>query len=364
MTTPDPLSNMTQLLRGVVADEGDVEAMPPRRDEAIAALASALHARRAAVRRRRYLGGLAVAAAVSIAVGSGFALHHQQAPLPSPTASQLGKLVGPAGAATALRDGRTESVNGGDRVAEGTELRTTNAEASLDFESGTHVTFGRASRVRLVEQTAHKRFSLESGELAASVAKLHAGETFVVTTSDAEIEVRGTAFRVSIVAPDAACENGTPTRLEVTEGVVVVRRGGVEARVPAGSQWPSCAVNPARTVAELRSATVVEAPPVKPPQPIAHASSSAASSSLLAEQNDLFDEGMRLKRAGDLAGALAKFEKLTSTYPGGPLTESATVERMRVLASTDKARASAAAREYTRRYPHGFARKEAEALGP
>ena len=84
--------------------------------------------------------------------------------------------------------------------------------------------------MRLVEQSQRKRFSLEAGSLFAKVAKLTADERFVVATPDAEVEVRGTAFRVTIVPADRACEDGSPTRLEVTEGVVVVRHAGVEHR--------------------------------------------------------------------------------------------------------------------------------------
>lgn len=360
MSTPDPLTNMTQLLRGAIADEGDTEAMPERRDEAVAAVAKALRARRSALRRRRLVSGLAVAASIGSIVGAGYALHRSSADAPAtPVASRLGRLVDPSGAATALLDGRSERVSGGDRLPEGTELRTTTAEASLDFEGGTHVTFGQASKVRLVEQSAHKRFSLESGQLTARVAKLEPQERFVVATVDAEIEVRGTAFRVSVVEGEPSCGEGTPTRLDVSEGVVVVRRGGLETRVSAGEHWPSCPV-PSVLARPIESTPAPSAKPSVTPsvEPVPSASSR------LAVQNDLFDEGMRLKRAGDVAGALVRFETLTNAYPAGPLTESATVERMRLLAATDKSRGVAAARAYLRAYPHGFARREAEALAP
>ena len=101
------------------------------------------------------------------------------------------------------------------------------------------MTIGGSSRVRLVEQSQRKRFSLESGSFFAKVAKLTADERFVVATPDAEVEVRGTAFRVTIVPGDPTCAGGSPTRLEVSEGVVVVRHSGTEVRVAAGERWPS-----------------------------------------------------------------------------------------------------------------------------
>jgi hypothetical protein len=71
---------------------------------------------------------------------------------------------------------------------------------------------------------------------------------------------------------------------------------------------------------------------------------------------------MRLKRGGDAAGALAKLDRLLGSYPSGPLSESAAVERMRLLAASDRPRAAASAREYLRRHPRGFARAEAETI--
>lgn len=363
MTTPDPLDNVTQvaqLLRRVVSAHGDVKAMPAGREQAIARIADALVKRRALNRRRRLWAGFALAATIALGLGLGFALHGR-ALKPTPAAStapqELGRLADPNGVVTALRDGQPQPVAVGARLAEGTELRTSSAEANLDFESGTHVTLGRASRLQLVEQTSHKRFSLEAGELTAKVAKLGPNDRFVVATADSEVEVRGTMFRVSVVPPDPTCGGGTPTRLDVTEGVVVVRHAGSEVRVAAGERWPVCVTAPTRM---LRPSRIVPSSSV-----FRNASGAPAeASSKLAEQNDLFDEGMRLKRGGDAGGACARFDRLLATYPSGPLAESAAVERMRVLTTTDRPRAVLAAREYLRRHPQGFARAEAEALAP
>jgi hypothetical protein len=286
-------------------------------------------------------------------------------------------LVDPTGGVTAVREGHTEPVGVGTRLAEGLELRTASAEAGLDFDTGTHVTIGGSSRVRLVEQSQRKRFSLESGSFFAKVAKLKADERFVVATPDAEVEVRGTAFRVTLVPGEPTCAGGSPTRLEVSEGVVVVRHAGTEVRVAAGQRWPAC---------DVRTATVTPKDLPAAPAPAAQlpngaagtlaapaptggtregattSASSPEASSRLAEQNDLFDEGMRLKKRGDVGGALARFDRLLAQYPGGPLSETAEVERMRLLATSDRSRASVAARDYLRHHPRGYARSEAEAI--
>jgi hypothetical protein len=61
-------------------------------------------------------------------------------------------------------------------------------------------------------------------------------------------------------------------------------------------------------------------------------------------------------------GALDVLDRLRTSYPGGPLEESADVERFRILSSGDRARGAAAARDYLRAHPRGFARAEAETL--
>ena len=399
--TPDPLDRATRMLKDAVADVGDVDALPAGRDIAVARLADAIRARARLQRRKRAYYTLAVAAGVALVVGGGLGMAHRAGTTAPGVAGvagahDLGRMVDPNGGVTVLRDGHTEALGGGARVAEGTELRTSpSSEARLDFDSGTRVTIGGSARVRLVEQSQRKRFSLEAGSLFAKVAKLTADERFVVATPDAEVEVRGTAFRVTIVPADRACEDGSPTRLEVSEGVVVVRHAGVEHRVAAGERWPQCGepapVKAGSTPMQGTNATatgpaamaVAAAPPVIPvgalpmTAPVALPATTAAASprgegavaaaspeasSRLAEQNDLFDEAMRLKRGGDAPSALAKLDRLLASYPSGPLAESAAVERMRLLASSDRARAAVAAREYLRRHPRGFARAEAETI--
>ncbi|HSO40480.1 MAG TPA: FecR domain-containing protein [Labilithrix sp.] len=371
MTTPDPLKDITRALRQAVADAGDVDALPPGRDEAIERLAEALRTRGRVQRRQRFFRAPAFAAAAVLLVGGGgaFAVHRSHrdagtaATAPASEARNLGRLVEPTGAVTAIRDGHSEAVAQGERLAEGTELRTGSSEASLDFESGTHVTLGGASRVRLVQQTARKRFALESGSFTAKVAKLGPDERFVVATPDAEVEVRGTMFRVSLVAGDPTCEGGTPTRLEVSEGVVVVTHGGDQVKVAAGEHWPACAATTAAKVAQPAAVASVVAR-ATPPATHAPAASVAhpSASSRLAEQNDLYEDAMRRKRAGDVTGAVSDLDRLLSSYPGGPVAESAAAERMRLLAATNPGRARAAARDYLTAHPRGFARAEAEAI--
>jgi outer membrane protein assembly factor BamD (BamD/ComL family) len=68
------------------------------------------------------------------------------------------------------------------------------------------------------------------------------------------------------------------------------------------------------------------------------------------------------KHRGDSRDAIARFEALLSKYPGGPLSEQATAERMKLLRDVDRSRAIQAARAYLASYPNGFARADAEAI--
>lgn len=380
--THDPLEHATRLLRDAVEDTGEVDRMPPDRDDTVLRLAEALRDRRRRAHARRTWMGVGMAAGVLALVGTGavVALREPHASEPSMQANaDHGRLREAADKVTVVHDGQSSAPAPGTRLADGTELRTpTGAEAHLDFDSGTQLTIAGGTRVRLIEQTRHKRFALESGSVFAKVAKLATDERFLVTTSDAEIEVRGTAFRVTLTTPDPACENGTPTHVDVTEGTVVVRHDAREVRVSAGEHWPACASastdEPRVQAKESRAvhpstvappATAAAKPAPSPPAPESAPATNAVvaeRTSSLAEQNDLFDMAMQRKRAGDLAGALSTFERLIATYPDGPLGENASVERMRVLASLDRTRASAVARDYLARYPNGFARDEARKL--
>ncbi len=371
--THDPLVDVTRLLSEAVRDTGDVNAVPVARNDAIERLAGALHTRARARRRRRIFGSLAMAVAAAGLVGAGiFAERHDHAP----ARSELGRVHEPDGALTVVRGGRAASLGADALVAEGSELRTpTNAQARLDFTSGTQVTLGGETHVRLVEQSKKKRFALEAGSIAARVAKLGPGERFVVATSDAEVEVHGTEFRVSIVAPEPSCGGGTPTRLQVTEGVVAVRHAGIETLVAAGETWPRCdaptaaaalppgpsesprSAESARSGAHSSTHSVVAHRPSPTPP-----GSAAPVGSPLTEQNDLYSQAMREKQEGHSAAAIATLDQLLEKYPRGPLSESARLQRMRILAATDRARAVGAATDYLERHPDGFGRAEAAAL--
>jgi ferric-dicitrate binding protein FerR (iron transport regulator) len=346
----------------------DVTVPPPSgqsRENAIAALAAAMGDRRRANRQRRVVA-LAAAAAVVVALG---VLGAQRLSGPvqggaTVVATQVGQgaRLFRAGSAASLAEGGM--VAAGDRVAAG-------GGVSMHLSTGTNLKVEAASELQFVDTGPALRLALLRGAVRADVAKLRRGERFVVTTADAEIEVKGTSFRLAASAADTVCDEPTTTRLEVFEGVVAVRRGAAVTLVGAGSVWPSgCHRRPeviplpapaalARKVAEVavpRARRPVEmAPavlPAPPPDP----------ASTLAEQNDLFARAMAARRRGDRQGALVSFFELERRFPTSPLGEASMVERMRLVSSHDREAARAIAREYLARYPGGYAGAEARAL--
>jgi hypothetical protein len=208
------------------------------------------------------------------------------------------------------------------------------------FATGTTVEVEGGGDVLVVQADRSQILALGGGALRADVMKLAPGERFVVRTSDAEVEVHGTSFRVAQVP--SPCD-GISTRVTVFEGVVAVRHAGTEDRVASGEEWPRGCDSPKRTAT---------APHVAPP----------ALTSTLAAQNALYAEALAANRAGDAPGAIAKLDRFLSVYPDSPLAESAAAQRMKLLRDADPSRAQAAAHAYLERYPDGIAKTEADAI--
>ncbi|HEX7487576.1 MAG TPA: FecR domain-containing protein [Anaeromyxobacteraceae bacterium] len=265
-------------------------------------------------------------------------------------------------------------------------------EVRIGAARGTTLTLEGGGELAINEASTTQRYELKVGAMRARVAKLVPGERFIVATSDAEVEVHGTAFRVAVVPADPSCGGGTITRVSVTEGVVSVRRDGVEVRVTPGHVWPErCDESAAAAVARAGSprahvrgvaartvtrgsgvsgasaapAVDDDAPSMEPEMPIAAAPEAPVvplTRSELAAQNDLFALAVRAKRRGHGSHAVRIFERFTREYPNAPLAESAAVERIKVLAVIDAVAARRAATEYLTNYPAGFARTEARHL--
>jgi hypothetical protein len=303
----------------------------------------------------RWSAGLAAVAAVA-AVAVGLRHAHVSAPTTAVVRIAPAQIVAHSvqGATSVIVSGTVSPLAEETPVPEGSRLITpSDGRATLAFSTGTTVVVGGSSDMAVTGDNARQVVHLNAGSLRLHVAKLAPLQRFIVGTTDAEVEVRGTRFSVSVAQPNPACGNGTTTRVTVIEGVVVVRHDGIEDRVLANEVWPSgCATT---------------APPSIPPpstRPAFRQSPSESLPSTLAEQNDLFAEGLAARRRGDASAALLAFDGLIERYPSSALAESAQVESMRLLRAASPSRARDVARQYLASYPHGFARAEAEAILP
>ena len=336
---------------------------PEERARAIAAVAQAITTR--ARRRRaawRAWGTVAAAAAVAGVFAGSHLLRHVGAPAPSSVASSGGPeiIVHPAaGGASVLVSGAEAPLVEGRSLTVGSRIVTPpDGRATLSFSTGTSVSLGEGADLTVGGEGGSQVLRLAGGFVDLHVAKLANGQRFVVDTPDAEVEVRGTQFRIALAVPDPECGGGTPTRVTVAEGVVVVRHAGVESRVAAGERWPAACAR-----LSVSASAANDAPPAPtPPSKRQLGDRRATPVSALTEQNDLFAEAAAAKHGGDVSGAVVAFDRLLAKYPAGLDAESAFVERMRLLRATASGRAIATARQYLARYPTGFARTEAETI--
>jgi hypothetical protein len=122
--------------------------------------------------------------------------------------------------------------------------------------------------------------------------------------------------------------------------------------VPSARLAPS---PPASSVAPGSEAVSPAGPAIAP--------GSTGSASTLNEENRLFQEASAAERAGDNDGAVGTLDRLVRDFPRSPLVQNAMVRKFRVLARAGrKAEAAAAARDYLRAFPLGFAKPEAEGI--
>jgi len=156
------------------------------------------------------------------------------------------------------------------------ELESAGAARSALLPGGARVTI--ESGALLVESIARERqrLRLRSGAVALEVPKLSPGATLSVATDEAEVQVRGTRFRVERTA--------AATVVSVTEGVVEVQ--------PSGAGRPALL---------LRAGETARVEPLEAYRLRAH------------------EEALGALSRGDLPAAAAQLEQLLATEPTGDL---------------------------------------------
>jgi hypothetical protein len=233
--------------------------------------------------------------------------------------------AGSAFASVTAANGEAQPLMVGQEWHAGERLLSEALPIAMTGADGTTIEVDPRSELQLVRVDEERWFRLARGAVSAHVTKLKMGERFVVVTPDAEVEVRGTRFQVTVVPPDEACGQGVVTRVAVSEGVVVVRSLGHEVRVEAGRHWPlGCAE---RTLAPVQPAP--ERATVAAKRAPAHASSVRRESaesvppSTLATENDLFSSALKAGSAGDRREAVELLDVLLARFPQSPLKQSA-----------------------------------------
>ncbi|WP_437525442.1 FecR domain-containing protein [Sorangium sp. So ce726] len=232
--------------------------------------------------------------------------------------------------------------------------------------------------------------TLVNGALDLTVRQLAAGERFLVRTTDAEIEVRGTTFRVE-------AERGQIRGVAVTEGTVEVRYAGFSAVIPSGGSWRAtgdadaalpptgalppppgagAAASPSGVVAAPSpGAAAATAPPAKPPAQERRAPPGAPSAAARGQRSAAgaapqrspaareFAEAMRALGRGDYADSAAQLEAFSAAHPGDARADEADYLQAIALQRAGRAaEAAAAAKRYLAARPNGAHRAEARKI--
>jgi hypothetical protein len=319
----------------------------PDRAATLREIQRALHSR---ARRRvtRWVaagaGALAAAAAVAIVVGwrgvdlrragEGSAAISAPPAAATPSAGMAVAAVEGSGASIEIDGTESPAVARAELRPGATVHAPPAGHVMLALDTGTRLRVADG-RTRVVELGTMQRFELQSGSLEAAVAKLQPGHRFVVATPDAEVEVKGTRFELTVDGSGVRCDRDVRTRLVVQEGVVAVRHGGREVRVAAGSEWPTCAPAAAATEAHAGGAHRTHANSARPAPVESAPAEAAVDPSTLAEQNDLFAAALAARQRGKRAEAIRWLDRLLARYPAGQLAESARLERGRLLEAGD-----------------------------
>jgi len=381
MTKPRSPSQPDELLRRWSSQGVPLEApehVAQRREIVVDALARSIRGNAEARRnraRRRWIAGLALAAAIPLAFGlSALSAHYRGQSLDRENQTTVSQLQG---AVVVIESGESRVLEGGSHLALHAlgEIETA-PDAQAEIRSAKSVVHLSAATKLTVPQTTstEERFRLALGHVDVSVDKnSRLARSVVVETPNAEVVVHGTVFAVGV----AQGAQHTVTDVSVSRGSVWVIVGGAQVAVLGpGQHWSSEAgLSPDPVILQPRASAppaplAVASSLVKPEAPagVPHAIRGGrhealtpeAKASVLAEENRQFQEALDARNRGDDAHAAELFSRLVSHYPG---YEEAEVELFRTQKRLGQSAAAAAeARRYLALHPQGFAREEARLL--
>jgi hypothetical protein len=226
------------------------------------------------------------------------------------------------------------------------------ASASVPVRTVTTVLPDGQARFARASADGTESVTLEDGAIDVSVRHLGRAERFLVKTGDAEVEVRGTVFRVE------ASDNHLRS-VAVVEGKVEVRFRGGAVLLAASERWdrpidgppPPVALAPTRATATLAAPKAKRPPNTAPAKPAVDDGSSA------------FVEGMARMERGDYGDAARHLEAFSKSNPHDDRAEDAAFLVIIALERAGRrAEAVAAARRYLGTYSAGYRRAEAQAI--
>src|SRR5262249_44900442 len=122
-------------------------------------------------------------------------------------------------------------VSAGDRI-----VARAASKARIKLATGATLVLEDGGDVSIVEHAANQVFSLAAGALRAGGAQLRRGQRFVIRTANAELEARGTSFRVARVRGVPSCGSDLSTKLTVFENVVATRANDREVSIEPGQE--------------------------------------------------------------------------------------------------------------------------------
>ncbi len=212
---------------------------------------------------------------------------------------------------------------------------------------------------------------LEGGTIDLRVAPLSVGQRVVVVTADAELEVRGTDFRVSAAS-------GRLRAVEVREGRVELRHPSGTVLLGAGERWPAPESRAeAQPVQASRPEAIEDAPagPSRGSETRSAAgepreSAEAAPRPVRAEPTDhraaasaAFARAVHALERGECDRAITLLRAFLAAHPDDPRAEDA---RWLVVVAHQRAgrtrAAQSAAQDYLERHPRGYRQPEAQSL--
>jgi hypothetical protein len=202
-----------------------------------------------------------------------------------------------------------------------------------------------------------ERFELHEGTIAVDVAPLAVHERFRIITTDAEIEVRGTAFEVT-------ARRGTLVGVRVVSGRVEVRQGGQSLILGSGEVWPipvaSAPPAPSSDRVGNRAKLLKQ---IQRPEPSKGSDEQDVAHTAARDSEIAFDEAIAEMRRSEFAGAAETFGRALALDPEGPLAEDARYWHAVALArSNDDAHARIALADFLDHHPRSVRRGEASVM--